>query len=124
MTVNEIYAQASVLFVYESDQVCFGNPEYWATLPELERGLVSSGKIKGDCDDFASWCVGKLRENGFRARYVICKTETDEWHCVAESEGLILDNRQAAVVHYFGLPYQWWSISGYAPGEAWHSVSF
>lgn len=123
MTVDEIFAQAKALFHYAPDQVCWGKADYWAALSELEAKLKTSGEIVGDCDDFASWCVGKLRENMLPGRYVICQVETGEWHCVAESVGLILDNRQDAVLHYFGLPYKWHSISGYAPGEPWHGVN-
>jgi predicted transglutaminase-like cysteine proteinase len=122
MTADAVFTQAKSLFVYESDQVCFGKPEYWAALPELERGLQATGKVEGDCDDFASWCVGQLRAQGIEARYVVCKVETGEWHCVCESDGLILDNRQPAVMHYFALPYTWYSVSGYQAGDPWHLI--
>lgn len=123
MTADAVFAQAKVLFVYETDQTCFGKPEYWAALPELERGLQKTGKVEGDCDDFAGWCVGRLRAQGIEARYVVCKVETGEWHCVCESDGLILDNRQTAVLHYFELPYDWYSVSGYQAGDPWHLIN-
>lgn len=122
MTVDEIFTQAKALFHYTPDQVCWGKAEYWASLKELESGLCKTGEIVGDCDDFASWCVGKLRENGLPARYVVCQVETGEYHCVAEHDGLVLDNRQSMVMQYFGLPYKWLSISGFNPGDDWHSV--
>lgn len=123
MTVEEIFSQAKALFVYESDQVCFGKTEYWAALPELEQELCKTKAVKGDCDDFATWCVGKLRESGLRARYIICQVETGEWHCIAECEGVILDNRQSSVVPFSSLPYKWYGISGYNPGDSWHRIS-
>lgn len=121
-TVNSIFAAAKAQFHYLSDQQCFGRPEYWACLTELERAEARTGEIQGDCDDFAAWCVGHLRAAGLPGRYVLCQVETGEWHCVAESNGLILDNRQSMVMHFFGLPYVWHSVSGYHAGEPWHSI--
>lgn len=123
MTAEEIFAQAKALFVYESDQVCFGKPEYWAALPELEQGLCKSGAIEGDCDDFASWCVGQLRAAGLPARYIVCQVETGEWHCIAETNFMVLDNRQTEVMPLFRLPYQPGYISGFNPGDPWHSYT-
>lgn len=122
MTVDDIFRAAKTRFHYTPDQVCWGKAEYWASLSELQRAQCDTGTIEGDCDDFATWCVGQLRANGLPGRYIVCQVETGEWHCVAESDGLILDNRQSMVMHYFGLPYQWHSISGHAAGEAWHTV--
>lgn len=122
MTVDSIFAAAKAEFHYLSDQVCFGKAEYWAALPELQKVEQETGEIRGDCDDFASWCVGKLRAAGYTARYAICRVETGEWHCVAETTGLILDNRQDEVMPQWRLPYQWFSLSGAKPGDAWHEI--
>lgn len=122
MTVNEIFAQAKALFHYASDQCVFGKSEYWASLNELDRSKCKTGVIDGDCDDFASWCVGKLRAEGIPARYVICQVETGEWHCVCESDGVILDNRQSFTTPIDLLPYTWHSISGCHAGDSWHSI--
>jgi predicted transglutaminase-like cysteine proteinase len=122
MTVDAIFKEAKAKFVWESDQAVFGKEEYWANHTQLQVALNKTGILLGDCDDFATWCVWNLRAEGFPARYVFCVTETGEGHCVAETEGNILDNRQDFVSPQNLLPYKWISISGYKPGDPWHEI--
>lgn len=122
MTANEIFTEAKSRFHYLSDQANFGSVEHWASLPELQGRLNKDGSFQGDCDDFAGWCVGMLRASNLPARYVLCLTERDECHCVAESDGLIFDNRQNFLTSADRLPYSWVSISGYRPGDSWHRI--
>jgi len=121
MNVENIFHAAKERFGWADDSSTFGKNEYWATYDELIQKAVS-GKVRGDCDDFAELCVHELRATGFRARFVLCLTETDEAHLVAETEGLILDNRQVYVTPQEYLKYNWLAISGYSPGEPWHLI--
>jgi len=120
MTVDEIFAKVKAAFEWHSDIEQWKSPEYWATWQEMdaERGDVK----RGDCDDFSAMCVHLLRSSGLPARYVICMTETNECHCVADSDGLILDNRQATVKRREFLPYRWLMASGLKAGEEWREI--
>jgi predicted transglutaminase-like cysteine proteinase len=122
MTADHIFAAALEKFHYLSDQAAFGKVEHWASFEELKSRRNKTDYIEGDCDDFASWCVGQLRGAGLPARYVFCRTELGDYHCVAESDGLIFDNRQRVPMPQTLLPYTWISISGFAPGDAWHAI--
>ena len=122
MTADQIFAAAIARFHYLSDQSAFGQAEHWASLAELKARCDKTGRIEGDCDDFAGWCVGQLRAAGLPARYVFCQTELGEYHCVAESDGLIFDNRQRVPMPQTLLAYTWISISGLRPGDAWHEI--
>lgn len=122
MSASKIFSEAKRMFVSTSDQSAFGKAEYWASYPELQAMLDKTGKLIGDCEDYASWCVHKLREAGLPARFVLCQTETGEWHCVAETDGDVLDNRQDFITPQDKLPYKWHSISGFGPREPWHRV--
>ena len=102
-------------FTYRSDLETFGKLEHWATPDEL--GV----KFQGDCDDFATMCVGKCRDAGFPARFLYCKTPTG-YHLVCEVDGYILDNCYKHVMYRNELPYRWISISGVKPGDAWREV--
>lgn len=121
MTVDEIFADAKSRFNWVSDQATFGKSEYWATLKELEV-RSQRNEITGDCDDFAELCVHTLRANGYPARFVFCQTESGEYHCVAETNGVILDNRKAFPTPQNLIPYTWISISGFKPGDPWHKI--
>ena len=121
MTVDEIFEDAIKKFKYQSDLKTFGTIEYWATIKELESASTPKTFI-GDCDDFAAWCVNKLRVNGYAARFVLCQCETGEYHCVAETDGMILDNRQLCVTQLNDLLYTWHTISGYNAGDPWLQI--
>lgn len=121
MTVDEIFKDAKSRFGWADDSSTFGNAEYWATLKELQA-RSQRGEITGDCDDFAEMCVRALRDNGLPARFVFCQVETGGYHCVAESDGVILDNRQNFPTPQAKLPYTWISISGFAAGDPWHEI--
>lgn len=121
MTVDQIFNDAKKRFSWQSDQSTFGEPEYWATIKELQANSVH-GEITGDCDDFASYCVSNLRAAGLHGRYVFCRCETGELHCVAETDGIILDNRKEFPTPQSRMQYTWISISGYKSGEAWHKI--
>ena len=122
MTVDEIFADAKQRFGWADDSSTFGRVEYWATPKELIK-RSQHGELTGDCDDFAALCVSTLRAAGFPARFVLCKTEDGEMHLVAETGGMILDNRHVLATPKHLIPYTWISISGYAPGAPWHEVA-
>ena len=125
--INLVFSLAKKLFVYESDQVVFGEREHWATQQELML-QCSNATFTGDCDDFATWCVGSLRNYHVKARYVVCKVETGELHCIAiadcDGDVYALDNRQSKVVPLIELPYSELMVSGYEAGERWHQAAF
>lgn len=121
MTVDEIFNDVKRRFGWADDRSTFGKSEYWATFEEL-KARSQYGEITGDCDDFAEMCVRGLRSNGFPARFVFCQVETGEYHCVAETAGMILDNRQNLPTPQAKLPYGWISISGFAAGDPWHAI--
>lgn len=120
MNVDKIFEEAKSKFIYKTDKENFGHDEYWATFEELNK---TPSELLGDCDDFAAYCVHRLRLSNEPARFVLCKTESGEYHLVAESNGLILDNRQLRVIHNNDLPYEWLSISGYKPGDSWRKIT-
>ena len=119
MIVDAVFAAALALFQYTPDE-----GEHWASYAEMQAQLAAKGYIKGDCEDFAAWCVAELRKRGLLARYVVCDTETGERHVVAETGGLVLDNRQVRVERADDLPYRWLAASGTEPGQAWRKVRF
>jgi len=123
-TAESVFAEASARFVYETDQQAWGREDYWASIKEMEKAAAAhGGVVLDDCDGFATWCVARLRAAGLPARYVFCQTEGGAYHCVCESDGQILDNRQTCVLPIHLIPYTWISISGFKPGEPWHEIS-
>jgi len=120
-SVDEIFTAAKATFGYANDLSTFGKSEYWATLAELQS-RSQHGELTGDCEDFAEICVHNLRANCYPARFVFCQVETGDYHCVAETAGIILDNRQAFPTPQNKLPYTWISISGFNPGDPWHTI--
>ncbi len=121
MTADEIFKDIKNRFGWADDHATFGLNEYWATFQELQA-RSRRGEITGDCDDFAEMCVHALRSNGLPARFVFCQVETGEFHCVAETDGMILDNRQNFPTPQAKLPYKWISVSGLKAGDPWHEI--
>ncbi len=117
MTVEEIFAQVMRNFHYTSDKELFQCAEYWQTLDELEMN-----GCMGDCEDAAAAFVHKLREHGHTARFVLCLTEDNDAHLVAECEGMILCNRQTQVLPLDRLNYKWLACSGDKPGMPWRRI--
>jgi len=118
MTVDEIFQSVMRTFHYTSDKELFQCAEYWQTVDELE---MNGGM--GDCEDAAAAFVFALRKHGHTARYVLCLTETQEAHLVAETEGMILDNRHTQVMPLDRLAgYKWLACSGDTPGEPWRRI--
>ena len=120
--IRQIHQDALELFIYKTDAEQFKVPEYWMNKDEIKSQISITGKLVGDCDDFAAYCVWSLREKGLKARYVFCQVENGEHHLVAECDGWILDNRQKLIAPFNDLPYKWISISGYAAGDPWRKI--
>lgn len=117
MSADEIFAQVMRNFHYTPDKVLFQTEDYWQTLDELElNGMF------GDCEDAAAAFVHKLREHGHTARFVLCLTEDSDAHLVAETEGMILDNRQTQVLPLDRLNYRWLACSGDHAGMPWRRI--
>jgi len=118
-TVDRVFADAKARFSYTLDR----RDEYWASIREMERAAAArGGEVFDDCDGFATLCVARLRAAGLPARYVFCRTEGGAYHCVCESAGQVLDNRQACVLPIHLIPYTWISISGLKAGDPWHEI--
>jgi len=115
MQIADVFHNVKRRFKYISDQAQYGKSEKWV-MPE------GFGKIKGDCEDFALACRGLCRSHGIESRLVLCKTETNEMHCVLEANGFILDNRMNEVKRIDDLPYTWLAMSGYEKGDEWRVI--
>ena len=120
--LQALHAACLRKFKYAADSIVYGESEYWVSPAEIRDQLSKQGFLAGDCDDFASLCVMRARAKGFPARFVFCQTETGEYHLVCEVKGWILDNRYREIMRKNELQYTWLSISGFAPGDPWHSI--
>lgn len=118
MSVDDIFKTVMATFHYTSDRAQFKTDDYWQTLEELDM----NGGL-GDCEDAAAAFVHHLRTQGYPARFVLCLTESDEAHLVAEVEGIILDNRMAYPTPLDRLAgYKWLACSGEKPGDPWRRI--
>lgn len=120
--LRNIFAGAKSRFQYLSDEQAFGQEEHWISPTEVAQQLAASGIVAGDCDDFASLCVMSARSQGLPARFVLCLTEASETHLVCEVDGWVLDNRQPDVTRRDDLDYVWCAVSGFKPGDPWHTI--
>lgn len=120
--LHHLHAFALQHFNYVADLLLYGENDHWTSPDEVRAQLQRNGLVMGDCDDFASLCVMLARQQGMPARFVLCMTETNECHLVAEVDGWVLDNRQPDVVRRDDLNYTWLAISGFLPGEVWCRV--
>lgn len=112
--LRAIHDRVTKCFEYRTDMDQYKVEEKW-TMPDGKPTIV------GDCEDFALMCRKLCRLAGIPTRLVICLAE-GEGHCVLEASGWILDNKQRAVVSRDELNYNWYSISGYEPGDDWHLI--
>lgn len=132
---EDILKWARENFVWTRDKEVWQIDEFWATEAELEHNAlldgVENGVVHDDCDGFAAMCVIACRKNGLQARYVVVATEqcppgVDYDHCVAESGGVIFDNRYAASLDTKEdleiAGYRFWATSGTKPGEPWKRI--
>lgn len=108
------------------DQLQYLVPDYWATFQELQEQIRKSGwRFKDDCDGAAAFCRGRLTELKIPSRYVLCLTETGDWHLVVEHGGWVLDNRFDSIMRRQDLEkigYKFVSMSGFNKGDPWHLV--
>lgn len=108
------------MFKYVSDQEQRGKRDHWALPEEL---LDIAGELRDDCDGFALYCRGRLKDRyGYKGRLLLCKTETGGMHLVLEYKGFILDNRRKYVDSYPQVDYEYIKISGEDPGDEWREV--
>lgn len=117
--LNSVHSLVFNNFKYRTDMSQYGDIEKWVMPNEYYSGRE---KVVGDCEDFALACRKLLRDRGVDSRLVFCQTETGEGHLVLEVDGWILDNRESKVVPRETLEYNWISISGYRPGDPWHTI--
>lgn len=121
--LNSLFQTVKQNFTYRSDKEQYKRDELWM---QPIQGYIGKNHITGDCEDFALACRRLCRNAGIKnSRLVICKTESQEMHCVLEADGYVFDNRMNSVVTREDLDqrgYTWIAISGYEPGEPWHFV--
>ena len=97
--IRRILEKAHENFFYVTDEKKWKVAEYWEGEKLLQAAIEGNVRFRGDCEDFAVVCMGKLRAKNLKARLVICKTETGEGHCICEvasddmKEAYFLDNR-------------------------------
>lgn len=89
-------------FIYTSDQDQYGVEEEWADIP---NELLTSGTIRGDCDDYARICMLKAQQAGYDARLIYCKVDgVGHLICeVADSEfcqAFYFDNCNSTLVNF------------------------
>lgn len=122
-TLERIHKDTLAKFIYVSDLELHGVAEEW----DMPAAFWRPGEsFSGDCDDFAMHCREACKKLNLPTRLLLCYTETNECHLVAECHGYILDNRYPHVAannseQYKG--YKWKYISGYNAGDPWTEVS-
>lgn len=121
-TMHHLHAVCQQQFLYVGDMLAYGCADHWVSPDEIRRQLEQCGRVIGDCDDFASLAVMLARQQGLPARFVLCMTETDECHLVAEIDGWVIDNRQPDAVRRDDLDYTWLAISGFNAGDSWSAI--
>jgi predicted transglutaminase-like cysteine proteinase len=114
--LSGIHSSVKGGFEYRTDLEQYNDVEHWVIPDDVKN-------VTGDCEDFALACRKLCRQEGIPSRLVHCLTETREGHLVLECRGYILDNRFDRVRTNNSLDYQWIKISGYEPGDDWHSLS-
>ena len=94
--LDEVFERMKSGHVYTTDKLQYKKNDHWR--PELV----------GDCEDFALACDKELMKLGVDSgEYILCYTETDDYHMVLSVDGWILDNRQRRVKSRDDLPYKW-----------------
>lgn len=112
-------------FTYKTDLEQYACDEKWV-MPPITFSVKT--KINGDCEDFALACRKLCRESTpviLPTRLVVC-TIAGSGHCVLECMGWILCCNQVSVMSRDDLhlhqEYDWRYISGYNPGDPWHTI--
>lgn len=127
-TAARVFGWAYGIFDWTPDEEAWQQPEHWPLRSELEEhAAANGGRVKDDCDGFASLCRYALWNVGVPNRILVCTTETGGSHAVltVEGLGLVLDNRQVRVVTRDELErigYRWVAMSGLSPGDPWTEI--
>lgn len=113
--IKEIFTKVLNNFTYVSDANQYGILERWIAPADDYDG---SQHLKGDCEDFALALRKLLNDSGITTRLLVCRTETNEQHCVVvaseEDKSFILDNRFSCIQTKSDLSnrgYTWIKIS-------------
>jgi predicted transglutaminase-like cysteine proteinase len=121
--LKRIFQECYSSFEYVPDKEQFGKDEHW-TLP-----VPVNGRVRDDCDGFATYCRSKCRAAGIPSRLVICHTHPDRAdpgsHLILEADGYCFDNRFPMLMTRKGLEkkgYRMLFISGFEPGDQWHQI--
>lgn len=122
VVVKGVFNTVLGMFDYQTDETIWGKEEHWED-PAYIASQITTGKIAGDCDNFALACRFLLYKYEIHNRIAFCMTETNEGHLVCEAGGFVLDNRQTEVIPWDKLPYKWIKISGYKVGEPWKNIT-
>lgn len=119
-TLRHIQITTLEQFTYETDKAQWGLNEYWEDDQWLLPAVIHNAPLKADCEAFAMVCMRKAMAAGFKARLIVCLTETKEGHAICEvssndnAEAYYFDNRrrglaarQALVGYYFYSASPW-----------------
>lgn len=88
------------IFDYMPDQERVGESDNWPTRNEVLANIaLHSGRLVGDCDDFAFAAAYALHDAGRGARVVTGADEAGNGHMVCEDEGgFVIDSRQPGLL--------------------------
>lgn len=119
-TLKEIQRQTLAVFTYESDRAQWGLDEFWEDDQWLLPAVMYDKPLKADCEAFAMVCMRKVIAAGFKARVILCLTETKEGHAICEvtsedgTQAYYFDNRrhvlatrQSLIGYYFYSASPW-----------------
>lgn len=116
-SLNSVHKLVFKNFSYVTDKEKHGVLERWIN---PEPSYDGTQHLSGDCEDFALHVRKLLFDRVIPSRIVICKTETNELHCVISvtlhSGTYIFDNRFTDVKTRFELEqlgYTWIKASDY-----------
>lgn len=97
--LKNMHKQLFSQFTYITDQEKRRTLDYWEGAGVHRPTGPANAPFTGDCEEFAMVAIQRANAEGFSARLVICLTEMNEGHCIAEistddgDESYFIDNR-------------------------------
>lgn len=121
--LEKIFLKCLSEFNYDGARLA-GDSYFWETDSQL-LDMLGNGTVTGICATFALLCRLELDKAGIANTLVYCQTETGGYHIVCSVDGMILDNRQQAVLSNTQLEqigYNFISESGTHKGDQWFLI--